>query len=85
MLRFFDIPQTREDFFTNIAIGDRMGDKRPVPPLYIAMDTGEALARFIQTRPQEVTVAASGKRKTARPEPGSKGVNPKPDRNRQPG
>lgn len=62
-----------------------MSDKKLEPPLYIAMNTDEALARFIHTKPAEVAAIASRKRKTARPKPGVEGVNPKPGRNRQPG
>ena len=38
-------------------------------PLFLDMDTDEALARFIQTKPEEVTPAPSQKRKAARPSP----------------
>lgn len=53
-----------------------MSDEAPKPerPLYLAMDFGEALARFAQTKPDEVTPAPGQSKKAARPE-----RKPKPD------
>lgn len=52
-----------------------MNDKaKPERPLYLDMDFGEALARYAQTKPEEVAPAPGQKKKAARPEP-----KPKPD------
>lgn len=48
--------------------------KKSERPLYLDMDFGEALARYAQTKPEEVTPAPGQKKKAARPEP-----KPKPD------
>lgn len=42
---------------------------KPEPPLALDIDFGEALARFVQTRPEEVEPAPGQKKKAARPEP----------------
>lgn len=47
---------------------------KPERPLYLDMDFGKALARFAQTKPDEVAPAPGQKKKAARPEP-----KPKPD------
>lgn len=47
------------------------------PPLYIDVDTDEALARFIQTKPEEVRPPPGRKRKAARPGIGSGGPRAK--------
>ena len=46
-----------------------MTGKKAEPPLFINMDTDEALARYIQTKPEEVEPPRSRKRKGARPKP----------------
>lgn len=55
-----------------------MNDEAPKPerPLYLAMDFGEALARFAQTKPEEVTPAPGQKRKAPRPDPKTKPGRP---------
>ena len=40
---------------------------KPERPLYLDMDFGEALARFAQTKPEEVAPAPGQKQKAARP------------------
>lgn len=40
---------------------------KPERPLYLDMDFGEALARYAQTKPEEVTPAPGQKKKAARP------------------
>lgn len=40
---------------------------KPERPLYLDMDFGEALARFGQTKPEEVEPAPGQKKKAARP------------------
>lgn len=40
---------------------------KPERPLYLDMEFGEALARFAQTKPEEVTPAPGQKKKAARP------------------
>lgn len=47
---------------------------KPERPLYLDLDFGEALARYAQTKPEEVTPAPGQKRKAVRPKP-----KPKPD------
>lgn len=47
---------------------------KPERPLYLDLDFGEALARYAQTKPEEVTPAPGQKKKPARPEP-----KPKPN------
>lgn len=42
---------------------------KPERPLFLDMDFGEALARYAQTKPDEVTPAPGQKRKPSRPEP----------------
>lgn len=50
---------------------DRMKEApKPERPLYLDMEFGEALARFAQTKPEEVTPAPGQKRKLPRPKPG---------------
>ena len=41
---------------------------KPERPLFMDMDFGEALARYAQTKPDEVTPAAGQKKKASRPE-----------------
>ena len=40
---------------------------KPERPLYLDMDFGEAMARFAQTKPEEVKPAPGQKQKIARP------------------
>jgi hypothetical protein len=40
---------------------------KPERPLYLDMDFGEALARYAQTKPEEVEPPPGKKRKVARP------------------
>lgn len=47
---------------------------KPERPLFLDMDFGEALARFAQTKPEEVTPPAGRNRKAVR-----SGIYPKPD------
>ena len=42
---------------------------KPERPLYLDLDFGEALARYAQTKPEEVTPAPGQKRKPPRPRP----------------
>lgn len=42
---------------------------KPEAPFALDIDFGEALARFAQTKPEEVKPAPSQKKKVARPEP----------------
>ncbi len=46
-----------------------MKDEAPKPerPLFLDMEFGEALARYAQTKPEEVTPAPGQKQKVARP------------------
>jgi len=46
---------------------------KPERPLFLDMDFGEALARYAQTKPEEVTPAPGQKKKAARPAKGSGG------------
>lgn len=46
-----------------------MSGKELERPLFLDMDFGEALRRYAQTKPEEVTPAPGQKRKAARPEP----------------
>ena len=46
-----------------------MTGKKTEPPLFIDMPFGEALARYAQTKPEEVRPPPGRKRKTARPKP----------------
>lgn len=48
---------------------------KPERPLFLDMDLGEALARYAQTKPEEVEPAPGQKRKAPRP-----GPKPKPGR-----
>lgn len=48
-------------------------------PLYLDMPFGEALARYAQTKPEEVEPAPGQKRKSARPKPGALKVDPATD------
>jgi hypothetical protein len=48
-----------------------MTSKTKEPPLFLNMDFGEALARYAQTKPEEVKPPAGRKRKGARPKPGA--------------
>lgn len=45
-----------------------MKGKKLEPPLYLDMPADEALARFIQTKPEEVKPEPGRKAKAARPE-----------------
>lgn len=48
-----------------------MNDKaKPEPPLALDIDFGEALARFAQTKPEEVEPAPGQTKKAARPDRG---------------
>ena len=49
---------------------------KPERPLYLDLDFNEALARYAQTKPEEVTPAPGQKKKTARPEPKPKSDDP---------
>ena len=40
---------------------------KPERPLFLDMELGEALARFAQTKPDEVTPAPGQRKKVARP------------------
>jgi hypothetical protein len=53
-----------------------MKGRKLEPPLHLDMPTDEALARFIQTRPEEVDPGKGRKRKDARPEPGALSLKP---------
>ena len=46
-----------------------MNGKKLERPLYLNMPFGEALARYAQTKPDEVEPAPGQKRKGARPKP----------------
>jgi hypothetical protein len=48
-----------------------MTSKKAEPALFLDMDFGEALARYAQTKPEEVTPAPGQKPKSARPKPGA--------------
>ncbi len=48
-----------------------MNGKKLERPLYLDMPFGEALARYAQTKPEEVEPAPTRKRKSARPKPGA--------------
>lgn len=50
--------------------------KKPERPLFLDMDFGEALARYAQTKPEEVPPAPGQKRKAPRPERKPKPGNP---------
>lgn len=52
--------------------------KKPERPLFLDMDFGEALARYAQTKPEEVTPAPGQRKKVARP-PKKSGDKSKPD------
>ena len=56
-----------------------MNGKKLERPLYIAMNTDEALARFIKTKPEEVEPAPGQRRKAARPKPGGPKGEPSKD------
>mgnify|MGYP003576374023 CR=1 FL=1 len=57
-----------------------MNDKaKPERPLYLDMDFGEALARYAQTKPEEVEPAPGQKRKPPRPERKPKPGKPSSD------
>lgn len=45
-------------------------------PLHLDMPFGEALARYAQTKPEEVEPAPGQKRKSARPKPGALPIVP---------
>lgn len=47
-----------------------MNDKKLERPLHLDLDFNEALARYVQTKPQEVEPATGRKRKAAKPESG---------------
>lgn len=61
-----------------------MTDK-PEPPLFLDMAFGEALTRYVGTKPEEVEAPPGRKRKAAKLSPGGQCVDPKPDRKRQSG
>ena len=46
-----------------------MTDKKQERPLYLDMPADDALARYIQTKPEEVEPPPSRKRKRPRPKP----------------
>lgn len=46
---------------------------KPERPLYLDLDFGEALARYAQTKPEEVTPAPGQTKKAARPPKKSSG------------
>ena len=48
-----------------------MKGRKLEPPLYLDLPPDEALARFIQTKPEEVAPPSGRKRKGARPKPGA--------------
>lgn len=52
---------------------------KPERPLYLDLDFGEALARYAQTKPEEVTPAPGQKRKPSRPGPKPRPVEPSSD------
>lgn len=52
---------------------------KPERPLYLDLDFGEALARYAQTKPEEVTPAPGQKRKPSRPEQKPKPGKPSSD------
>lgn len=52
---------------------------KPERPLYLDLDFGEALARYAQTKPEEVTPAPGQRKKLARPEPKPKPGEPPAD------
>ena len=56
-----------------------MSDKKAKPerPLYLDMDFGQAMARYIQTKPEEVEPPPGHERKVARPP--KKTSDPAPD------
>lgn len=58
-----------------------MKDEAPKPerPLFLDMEFGEALARFAQTKPEEVTPAPGQTKKAARPGPKTKADGPLAD------
>ena len=47
-----------------------MNGKKLERPLFLDMPFGEALARYAQTKPEEVEPPRERKRKAARPKPG---------------
>ena len=49
---------------------------KPERPLFLDMEFGEALARYAQTKPEEVPPAPGQKRKAPRPERKPKPGNP---------
>ena len=46
-----------------------MTGKKTEPPLFIDLPTDEVLARYVQTKPEEVRPPPGRKRKGARPKP----------------
>jgi hypothetical protein len=46
-----------------------MTDKKLERPLFLDMDFGEALGRYVQTKPEEVTPPPGRKPKSAKPKP----------------
>ena len=48
-----------------------MTDKKLERPLHLDMPFGEALARYAQTKAQEVEPVSGKKRKSAKPKPGA--------------
>ena len=53
-----------------------MTSKKTEPALFLDMDFGEALARYAQTKPEEVTPPRGAKKKAARPAPKNKPGQP---------
>ncbi|WP_426014851.1 hypothetical protein [Caulobacter sp. DWR2-3-1b2] len=53
-----------------------MTSKKTEPALFLDMDFGEALARYAQTKPEEVTPPPGAKKKAARPAPKNKPGQP---------
>ena len=53
-------------------------DPKPEAPFALDLDFGEALARFAQTKPEEVEPAPGQTRKAARPPKGSSGSRMSP-------
>lgn len=52
-----------------------MTGKKTEPALFLDMDFGEALKRYAQTKPEEVTPAPGQKRKGAGPRPDTPSKN----------
>lgn len=56
-----------------------MNGKKLERPLHLDMPADEALARFIQTKPEEVDPPPGRKRKDAKPEPGAPAAKSPPE------